>query len=798
MATEFEVSKTLPVIPLRGVIMFPHLIANFDVGRDVSIEAIKKAAKENNYIFTASQIDAMEETPSIANLYDVGTVSVIRRVIRLGERNFRVVLEGMYRAKALEYKHEDGLITCKYVPLTEIPCDADDLKNMARMRMLRAEFTDFFEKTRRLVIEPYTDFSTCEDGGVLTDVIAGQLPIDLSEKQEFLEDVSVESRLKNLMLVLDREKQLLELDMELSERVHKELDNRQREYFLTEKIRSIRDELGEGSDVDEELENFAAAVEKLGLAPEYEEKLMKEIDKLARFSPQSPEAGVIHTYLTTVLELPWNTLTTERVDIKVAEEILERDHYGLKDVKERILEFFAVRKLGGNPKGSVMCLVGPPGVGKTSIAKSIAEALDRKYVRVSLGGVRDEAEIRGHRKTYIGSMPGRIINAVNQAKTSNPLILLDEIDKLSNDYKGDPSSALLEALDKEQNAAFTDHYIDIPFDLSEVLFITTANDASAIPPALYDRMEIIEIPGYTYDEKKEIAVRHLIPKQLKNYNLKNLTITDEAVEKLILEYTREAGVRTMERLIEKICRKSARLFVDGRKSVKVTPNTLQKYLGIPKYLKDTAEADDQIGVVTGLAWTAVGGETLLVEVNVMEGTGKLELTGQLGDVMQESAKAAYTFVRANAEKLDIPSDFYKKTDIHIHVPEGAVPKDGPSAGVTMTTALVSALSGRKVRHDVAMTGEVTLRGRVLPIGGLKEKTLAALQYGAKTVIIPKENKKDLEEVPEVVKKNIEFVLADKIETVLDTALISKPDFEQKKRVLRMVERKVDNHSAVFN
>ena len=787
--------KTLSVLPLRGVVLFPHVLAHFDVGRDGSIEASNRAVKADNMIFVTAQKNAMDEVADTENIYEIGTVAMIRQVIKVAERGYRVILEGLYRAQAVEFVREKDYISCECAKIFEFSADMSQIENLAKFRLIRNGFTDYFDRVKKIAVEPYADISICEEPDVLTDLVAGQLVIDIPEREELLGEASVEKRMDRLIQILDREKQVLEMDMDISEKVHRELDLRQREYFLNEKIRAIREELGEPQDVDEELEQFALAIEKIGLPQEQEDKLMKEVDKLARFTPQSPEAGVIHSYLTTVLDLPWNIKTEETVDIQKAEEILERDHYGLKDVKERILEFFAVKKLGGDPKGSILCLAGPPGVGKTSIVKSIAEALNRKYVRVSLGGIRDEAEIRGHRRTYIGSMPGRIMAAVSQAKSSNPLILLDEIDKLSSDYKGDPSSALLEVLDREQNFEFTDHYIDIPFDLSDVLFITTANDIGSIPAPLRDRMEIIEIAGYTYEEKQQIAVRHIIPKQLKIYNLKNVTITDEAVLKIILEYTREAGVRSLERVIEKLCRKSARLLVEGKKSVKITPNTLQKYLGIPKYTNEISDKKDQIGVVTGLAWTQVGGETLSVEVNVMEGSGKLELTGSLGDVMQESAKAAYSYVRANAEKLGISPDFYKKTDIHIHVPEGAVPKDGPSAGVTITTALVSALSGRRVKHDVAMTGEITLRGRVLPIGGLKEKTLAALQYGAKTVIIPGQNKKDLEEVPTIVKNNIHFVLADSADAVLSHALSDKADAEHKKRIRRMVERKTGAQQA---
>ncbi len=790
--------KTLPVLPLRGVVLFPHQIAHFDVGRDVSVEAITRALKTENTVFVTSQQDALEEVPTVDNIYDCGTVAAIRQMIRIGEKTYRVILEGLYRAQSVHFTAEDNCLYSETVRIYEFKADMSKMENISAMRLLRNGFSDYFDRVKKIAIEPYSDVGLCEEPDVLTDLIAGQLLIDIAERQELLAEPAVEKRMERLLAILDREKQILEIDMDISEKVHQELDLRQKEYFLNEKIRAIREELGDPQDVDDELDNFAASIEKLGLAPEYEEKLMRELDRMARFSPQSPEAGVIHSYLTTVLDLPWNVYTEETVDMEKAEMILERDHYGLQDVKERVLEFFAVKKLGGDPKGSILCLAGPPGVGKTSIVKSVAEALGRKYVRVSLGGVRDEAEIRGHRKTYIGSMPGRIMAAVNQAKTSNPLILLDEVDKLSNDYKGDPSSALLEVLDKEQNNTFTDHYIDIPFDLSKVLFITTANDVGAIPPALKDRMEIIEIAGYTYDEKEEIAMRHLIPKQLAVYNLKNVTITRDAIERVILEYTKEAGVRTMERLIEKICRKAARLIVGGQKSVKVTKSNLQKFLGIPKFTQDHTDKKDRIGIATGLAWTQVGGETLCIEINVMEGSGKLQLTGSLGDVMKESAQAAYSYVRANADSLNIPADFYKKTDIHIHVPEGAVPKDGPSAGVTMTTALVSALSGRKVRYDVAMTGEVTLRGRVLAIGGLKEKTLAALQYGAKTVIVPKENKKDLEEIPSIVKDNIRFVLAEHVSEVLECALLPEADAAHKKRIRRIVERKSEMQSAATN
>lgn len=763
--------KILPVLPLRGLVVFPKMVIHFDVGREKSIQAVEQAMQEEQLILLAAQKDVAEENPQPTDIYQVGTVARIKQILKLPENHVRVLAEGLYRATLDQYIEKETYFCAETTEIEEILPNQEDPAVIALVRALKNDFLEYFNSNKKMPPETISGIIGVDDPKELTDLIAANTAFEITSKQQLLSQPDVMERMQRLLVILDREMEILEIDRQINQQVRQEMDRHQRDYYLREELKVIKNELGEGEEYDDEIDQLREKVLQLRLPEASEEKLIREVAKLSRMSPQSPDASVIRTYLDTVLELPWNEASVEEIDLEKAQRILDEDHFGLEKVKERILEMFAVRQMGGDTKGSILCLVGPPGVGKTSIAKSIARALGRKYVRLSLGGVKDEAEIRGHRKTYLGSMPGRIISAIKQAGVNNPLLLLDEIDKLGNDYKGDPASAMLEVLDSEQNFEFRDHYIEIPFDLSDVLFLTTANDASQIPAPLRDRMDLIELSGYTSDEKIQIAMNHLIPKQLAKHALKNVAIEESAVARIIQEYVRESGVRSLERNIEKLCRKAAKILVEGKqKSVKISSYNLEKYLGIPRYKEETLSTRDEVGVVTGLAWTQVGGETLTVEVNVMNGTGKLQLTGSLGDVMKESAKAALSYIRANASQLGIPLDFYRKLDIHIHVPEGAIPKDGPSAGITMATAMVSALTGRTVKHNVAMTGEITLRGRVLPIGGLKEKTLAALSYGVDTVIIPEGNKKDLEEVADVVKKNIRFILARNMDTVLKYAL----------------------------
>ena len=646
------------------------------------------------------------------------------------------------------------------------------------MRECRTYFEQYAELAGKVPSDVLTGVAAAAEAGYLADFIATNTPMPAEEKQRILSAVSVEKRVGLLLTMLARETDILELEQDIQEQVHESIDRNQREYYLREQMRAIASELGDGDNPLEEADELREKVKGFGLAREVEDKLLKECDKLAKMPAGSHEATVVRNYLDACLSLPWNVKSKDSLDLAAAEKVLNRDHYGLQKVKERILEILAVRRLTAGAKGQVVCLVGPPGVGKTSIAKSIAAAMGRKYVRVSLGGVRDEADIRGHRKTYIGAMPGRIMTAVRQAGTSNPLILLDEIDKMGHDFRGDPSSAMLEVLDTEQNTAFTDHYLEVPFDLSDVLFITTANDADAIPAPLYDRMDVIPLSSYTADEKFHIAKGHLLKKQVRQngLTLRQLRISDDALRLMIEGYTREAGVRSLERSIGKICRKAAKILVSGQaKSVAVTPENLKDYLGPRRFKEDVLQRQDEVGVVNGLAWTAVGGETMPVEVAILDGNGKIELTGSLGDVMKESARTAISYVRSRAAEWHIERDFYKTKDIHIHVPEGAVPKDGPSAGVTMATAMISALTNIPVRRDVAMTGEISLRGRVLPIGGLKEKTMAAYTHHMKTVVIPAENEPDLAEIDNIVRENVRFVTADHLDTVLRAALVSSPD-----------------------
>ena len=768
-----EEANILYTVAMRGLVAFPKMVMHFDVSRSKSMAAVERSLKEGGKLFLVTQHEAYIENPKASDLYKVGVVAEIKQVLKLPDNIMKVLVEGVYKANLVRLI-DDGEVLKAEVKRTPTYSRAkvDEVEAEALMRSVKDVFERYASFFPRMPKELLTSIMTQDSPIKLFETVTFNCNLNYRDKQTLLEETNVINKLSVLFACLTSEVEILELENLINEQTKNSIDKGQREFYLREQLRVIQEQLGE--DEGEEAFGYINDIMELKLDEKSKEKLLKEADKLTKLPPSSQEAFVIKNYLDTVLDLPWGKYTKAKLSMEKAEAVLEKDHYGLKKVKERILEFLAVYMLNPEIKGQIICLAGPPGIGKTSIAKSIAKAMGRKYARVSLGGVRDEADIRGHRKTYVGAMPGRIITAISQAGSANPLILFDEIDKLCSDIKGDPSSAMLEVLDAEQNNAFRDHFIEVPFDLSKAVFITTANNVSAIPAPLLDRMEVIELPSYTAEEKFHIAKEHLIPKQLKEHGLKasQLKISDDAIDELIQYYTKEAGVRSLERSIASLCRKTAkRIAADEVKRVTIKAKDINGYLGIRKYLGDLSSKEDQVGVVNGLAWTSVGGVLMPIEVITMKGTGKIELTGSLGEVMKESSKIAVSYVRSIAEKYGIDPDFYKNIDLHIHAPEGAVPKDGPSAGVTMTTALVSALSGLKVRSDVAMTGEVTLHGKVLPIGGLREKTMASYKSGIKTVIIPVANKPDLEEVDEVVKNAITFVYAEELTDVLDTALI---------------------------
>lgn len=777
--TIHEEYMTLPVLPLRGLTAFPEMLIHFDVGRMMSIKALEAAMKNEQMIFLTAQRDLTTDTPKPEDLFEIGTVCIVKQILRLPGDNIRVLVEGKSRAAVEHFQESEKDNGCLYARVTVLNDVIPHTTLRREQALIRTAQTQFEEYAQYGRISADVMLAVANGGapGYLADYIAQNIAVDFEIKQEVLEELNVNRRLAHVIRVLGEEIEILKIESDIQDQLKAAVDKNQKDYYLREQIKIIQSELGE-QDLAAETEEYREKVLALSLPKEHEEKLLREVDRMNKLAGSSAELGVVRTYLDTVLELPWNKVSKEKIDLPRARKILDRDHYGMEKVKERILEFMAVKALAPDVKGQVICLVGPPGVGKTSIARSVAEALGREYTRMSLGGVRDEADIRGHRKTYIGAMPGRIMSAMRQAGTKNPLILLDEIDKMGNDFRGDPASAMLEVLDTEQNVAFRDHYIELPFDLSDVLFITTANDLEPIPRPLLDRMEVIELPSYTEEEKLQIAKRHLLPKQIKKHGMTrtNLSIGDATLKAIIAGYTREAGVRKLEQVLAKLCRKSAKRIADGSaKRVIIHEKDLEELLGPAHYKKDNVAKRDEVGIVNGLAWTSVGGEMLQVEVAVVPGTGKIEITGNLGNVMQESAKAAITFVRSRAQALQIDPDFYKNQDIHIHFPEAAIPKDGPSAGVTMATAIVSALTGAPVRHDVAMTGEVTLRGRVMPIGGLREKTMAAYQAGMKTVVIPADNEPDLQECEKVVRDHIQFVTASTMDTVLETAI----DFDRR-------------------
>ena len=767
----------LPCVPTRDLIVFPNMVMHFDVGRQTSINSIKAALGDTGLVFLVSQKDMTIEKPTKSDLYKVGTVAKVQQIVKGANGIYRCLVEGVRKAKLIDFFPLEEAFEA------EIKCVPNyskerliDTEITAIMRELKDIFGDYTRVVPRMPKELYAQVMSADDSKKLFEAIAFNIALPFADKQDLLEAPSSGEKLALLLTMLSREIDVISLEHQIHEKVHSQIEENQREFYIREQIKALQGELGGFEDGSEEAEiqAYYDKIQKLGASDEVVDKLNGEVKRLSRMALSSQEGVVIRNYLDTCLALPWNVYTKDTTDIKKATKVLDKDHFGMKRVKERVLENLAVRCLTPEIKGQILCLVGPPGVGKTSIGKSIAKALNRKYIRVSLGGVRDESDIRGHRKTYVGAMEGRIISALKQAGTKNPVILLDEIDKMSNDFRGDPSSAMLEVLDSEQNVSFRDHYIELPFDLSDVLFVTTANTLDTIQPPLLDRMEVIELSSYTREEKFNIAKLHLIPKQIKKNGLKGtqMRITDDGIYNLIDGYTKEAGVRKLERAIGSLCRKAAKEIVeDGVKRVVFKEANIEKYLGHRKYLPDMAAKEDSVGAVNGLAWTSVGGVLMPLEVLVLEGKGKIELTGSLGDVMKESAKIAVSYCRSIADKYGIAVDFYEKKDLHIHAPEGAVPKDGPSAGVTMITALVSALSGIPVRGDVAMTGEITLSGKVLPIGGLREKTMAAYKAGIKTVIVPKDNMGDLDEIEDVVKMNLEFIFAEKIQDVLDVALV---------------------------
>lgn len=769
-----EEVKKMPVIALRGLTVFPNVLIHFDVAREISVKALEEAMSSGGPVFLVGQKDLAVEHPEAKNLYHVGTISTVRQILRTPGDNVRVMVEGASRGNLKQLVRTSPYLEAEVQPIQEEKAGQNSTKTEALVRSTYEMFRQYTDLAPKTAPDLLINVLASEDPGYIADFIAQNIAMRNSDKQAILEELRPVRRLERLYRLLTREVEILGLDMEIQNRAREQMADNQRDYYLREQMKAIQAELGEGEGGDSEVGDYRKKIAETKLPDEVKQKLEKEVGRLAKQPFGSSEATVLRSYLDICLELPWGKKTKERVSVEAARKALDHDHFGLEKVKERILEFLAVKQLSPELKGQVLCLVGPPGVGKTSVAMSVARALNRKLARISLGGVSDEAEIRGHRKTYVGSMPGRIIAAINQAGSCNPLLLLDEIDKLGHDHRGDPASALLEVLDVEQNSTFRDNFLEIPFDLSDVLFITTANTTETIPRPLLDRMEVIELPSYTDEEKLQIAKQYLLPKERKRHGLEKsqLKVSDGAIREIIVSYTRESGVRVLERQLAGVCRKAAMRLVSDEsvKQVKVTDKDLKEFLGTPRYYPERQVLEERIGVVNGLAWTSVGGELLEVEVNVVPGSGKVELTGNLGDVMKESAHAALSFIRSQADRLGIPADFYKEKDIHVHFPEGAVPKDGPSAGIAITTAMVSALTGAPVKRGLAMTGEVTLRGRVLPIGGLREKTMAALRNGIKTVILPADNAKDLDEIDQTVRNALHFVLVNQADQVLAEAI----------------------------
>lgn len=769
-----DTNRQIPLLPLRGLLVFPGMVLHLDVGRDKSIKALENAMVDDNLILLATQEEIHIEEPTIDDIFSIGTVANVKQMLKLPNGTIRVLVEGISRAQIIEYTNEEEFFQV-HIQLIEEDIEVN-VEREALMRTLLSSFEQYISLSKKVVPETLASVADIGEPGRLADIITSHLPLKIKDKQEILETLDVKERIEKLLSILQNEQEVLELERKIGQRVKKQMEKTQKEYYLREQMKAIQKELGDKEGRTGEIEELREKLDNSGATPNIVEKVEREIDRLEKMPSTSAEGTVVRTYIDWVLGIPWDKRTDDHLDIHNAQKVLDEDHYGLEKAKDRVLEYLAVQKLVNKLKGPILCFVGPPGVGKTSLARSVARALNRKFVRISLGGVRDEAEIRGHRKTYVGAMPGRIIQGMKTAGTINPVFLLDEIDKMAMDFRGDPAAALLEVLDPNQNDSFVDHYIEEPYDLSNVMFITTANAAHNIPRPLLDRMEMLYIPGYTEIEKLKIGQDYLLPKQMDEHGLgkDRLQVQEDALLKVVREYTREAGVRNLNRMMETICRKAARIIVSGdKKKVVITEKNLEKLLGKPQYRYGIAEVEDQIGAVTGLAWTEAGGDTLTIEVSIVPGKGKLTLTGKLGDVMKESAQAAFSYIRSRSEALNIDPDFYEKSDIHIHVPEGAIPKDGPSAGITMATALVSALAGIPVSKEVGMTGEITLRGRVLPIGGLKEKALAANRAGLKTIIIPKENEKDIDDIPESVRQDLKLILVEHLDEVLEVALLKE-------------------------
>lgn len=766
--------RVMPLIPLRGLSVFPNMVLHFDIGREKSIAALEKAMMINQTVFLVAQKDAGTDLPTVEDFYHVGTVAKIKQMLKMPGDHIRVLVEGVCRGEMIKLLKDVPYFQAQVEEVYEDTPEELPPRMIALMRSALSSFEEYLHFSTKLSSELLGSVESEDQPGRLADIITSHLDVRIDEKQAVLNTFDVEERLELVSEMLGRETEILKLENDIGSKVKANMNRSQKEYYLREQIRVIQEELGQDEPIEEEIEEWLKQLKKLKLPKKLTDKVKKEINRMSKIQPNSAEGGVIRTYVEWVLALPWNKQSRDMIDLREAQKTLDQDHYGLEKVKERILEYLAVMKLSGNMKGPILCLVGPPGVGKTSVAASIARAVNREFVRMSLGGVRDEAEIRGHRRTYIGAIPGRIISAIKDAGTSNPVFLFDEVDKIGADFRGDPASALLEVLDPEQNKDFVDHYLDLPFDLSKVMFITTANTTDTIPRPLLDRMEVIQVPGYTEEEKVKIAQRYLIPKKLREHGLEedSLTISEEGIREVINHYTRESGVRSLEREIANVCRKAARQVVEGKKGKKrITPRNVENYLGKQRYHYDMIKDVNEVGTATGMAWTIVGGDTLFIETTVLPGTGQLVLTGQLGDVMQESAKAAVSYIRSKAKELGIQEDFYKEKDIHIHIPEGATPKDGPSAGVTMCTSVISALTGKPVRKEVSMTGEITLRGKVLPVGGIREKVLAAHRAGITKVLLPRENEKDIDEIPANVRKELKFVLLDVIEDALEQAIV---------------------------